>query len=370
MSGFDKIFNSFQILGDLLFAEPYGNGHINDTYRVNVSQGGAVISYLFQRINNRVFSNPVDLMENIERICSHLEKGASSRNVLTLIKSKDGRPYVVDDEDNYWRAYIFIERALGYDIVETEKQAFEAAAAFGRFQALLSDIPGKRLKETIENFHNTPVRLEKFKKALRADSCSRAETVRREIDFYLSFENHVSELIDRITSGELPERVTHNDTKLNNVLLDIKTGEAVCVIDLDTSMPGLAAYDFGDLVRTSTCLAAEDEKDLSKVVVQRNLYEALIRGYLSTGSSFLTEEEVKSLVFGGILITYEVGLRFLTDYLEGDIYFKARYGDHNLVRSRMQMALVEALIDIRDDMEALALSVYMEMSCEGAEAKA
>jgi len=368
MDTIEIVFNSFAIYGDFVSAEPYGNGHINDTYRITVSQGGRILGYLFQRINHHIFKNPEKLMDNISRICEHQQKklrendsAGASTNAMTLINSLDGKSFVKDEEGNFWRCYIFIENALGYDIIENEKQAFQAAKAFGQYQNLLSDLPGDRLDETIPDFHNTPKRFEYFQEVLNKDSFSLVEGVKDEIDFYLSFEKEISYFTDRLKNGVLPERVTHNDTKLNNVLLDTQSGEAVCIIDLDTSMPGLAAYDFGDLVRTSTCFSAEDEKDLSKVVFQRNMYEALIRGYLSTAASFLKEEEVKSLVFGGILITYEVGLRFLTDYLEGSIYFKSQYAEHNLVRSRTQMTLVKALLNERDILEEITLSVYEEI---------
>ncbi len=367
MNNIKNIFNSFNILGDYISSEPYGNGHINDTYKVFVSQGGATIHYLFQRINNHVFKNPENLMSNIERICIHLQykikksySQNASRSALSLVSSKEDKPFVLD-ETGYWRCYLFIEDALGYDIIDTENQAFEAAKAFGTYQSLLSDLPGERLIETIPDFHNTPKRFQHFKEIIRLDTNSLADSVKKEIDFYLSFEKEISYFTDRLKSGDLPERVTHNDTKLNNVLLDVKSGKAVCIIDLDTSMPGLAAYDFGDLVRTSTCFSAEDEKDLSKVVFQKEMFESLITGYLSTASSFLTENEVKSLVFGSILMTYEVGMRFLTDYLDGNFYFKSKYTEHNLIRSRTQMTLVESLLQNRDELEEFTWSVYENM---------
>lgn len=369
MDNIQAIFNSFVIYGDFFTAEPYGNGHINDTYMVRTSQAGRDVKYLFQRINHHIFENPENLMDNISRICHHLQQklreskdSMASSHGLTVIPSVTGKPFVKDGDGAYWRCYLFIEDALGYDIIETEKQAFEAAKAFGQYQNLLSTLPGNRLFETIPDFHNTPKRYKYFQEVINKDPFFLVDGVKEEIAFFQSLENEISYFTDRVKSGVLPERITHNDTKLNNVLLDTQSGEAVCIIDLDTSMPGLAAYDFGDLVRTSTCPSAEDEKDLSKVIFQNNMFEALIHGYMSSAASFLTEEEVKSLVFGAILITYETGLRFLTDYLEGSIYFKSKYAEHNLVRSRTQMTLVKTLLRERESLEKITLSVFREIS--------
>lgn len=366
MSSIEVVFNQFEIYGDFISSEPYGNGHINDTYKVVVSQGGTIINYLLQWVNHNVFKNPKELMDNIERICKHqtsrLKESKTidaSRKALTLIPSRDGKAFV-KNEAGYWRCYFFIEDALGYDVVETEKQAFEAAKSFGAYQNLLSDLPGERLYETIPNFHNTPKRFDYFKNVLKEDSLKLVKNVESEIAFFLSFEKEITYFTERVESGVLQERVTHNDTKLNNVLLDINSGDGVCIIDLDTSMPGLVAYDFGDLVRTSTCFSAEDEKDLSKVKFQKNIFEALVRGYLSTAATFLTVKEAESLVFGGILMTYEVGLRFLTDYLEGNKYFKSNYPEHNLIRCRTQLTLVKALVQEREYLEELTMSIYYE----------
>lgn len=358
MYNIENVFRNFKIVGDYIKSHSYGSGHINDTFKVYVSQGGRVVHYLFQRINSEIFPNPELLMSNISRICNHLNHNSSSRHCMTLILSKTDKPYVVDDSNNFWRAYIFIEDAVGYDIIENEKQAFEAASAFGSFQQKLSNLPGGPLHETISDFHNTPIRFEKFKKIVNEDKLKLCKSISNEINFILAFEDKINYFYDQLAAGKLQMRVTHNDTKLNNVLLDKDSGEAVCIIDLDTCMPGMVAYDFGDLVRTSTCFAAEDEKDTSKITVNKEIYESLIRGYLSTAHKFLTIDEVKSLIFGGILMTYEVGLRFLTDYLEGNIYFKTAYQDHNLVRCRAQITLVKELIKDQDCFEDLALSIY------------
>ncbi|MBI9100096.1 MAG: aminoglycoside phosphotransferase family protein [Spirochaetaceae bacterium] len=367
MEEIKKIYPLFAIPGDLVSAESYGNGHINDTYKVSLSQGGIVTPYIIQRINQMIFKDPVQLMENIQRICSHqqfrLREESNkdvSRRVLTLIPSREGKPYVEDEQRHFWRCYLFIENIIGLNIIENENQAYMAAKAFGRYQSLLSNLPGKRLYETIPDFHNTPERYRQFQKALGKDSFNLALNVREEIDFFMAMEGSISYFTDRLSKGILPERITHNDTKINNILLDTRTGEAICIIDLDTSMPGLAAYDFGDLVRTATTFSAEDEKDLGKVHFERTMFEALLRGYLSSAVSFLTKAEIESLVWGGIQMTYEVGLRFLTDFLEGDIYFKKQFKNHNLIRCRTQIALAKELLKEQIPLEELTREIYSE----------
>ncbi len=334
----------FQIYGDLLSAEPYGSGHINDTYSVAFDQGGARVRYILQRINHHIFKNPPALMENIRRVTAHLsEKTAGgpeqSRRVLTLLPTREGRSFHRDAEGNYWRAYIFIEKARTYDAVESPGQAFEAAKAFGRFQKLLADLPAPRLHDTIPDFHHTPKRFAALETAIEADAFNRAKPAKAEIQFALNHKAITSVLVD----AKLPERVTHNDTKFNNVMLDDATGEGICVIDLDTVMPGLALYDFGDMLRTTTSPAKEDERDLSKVQMQFPMFDALLRGYLTMASEFLTGAEKQFLAFSGKLITFENGIRFLTDFLAGDTYFKIHREGHNLDRCRTQFKLVESI---------------------------
>ena len=354
----------FEILGDFVSAAPYGSGHINDTLRVIINQGGAEIHYIFQRINENIFKCPPAVMENIERVTEHILKKIeaegdteTTRHTLYLIKAADGKTYVRDDKGKYWRAYIFIEKAQTYDVIETPKQAYEAAKAFGQFQKDLADLAGARLHETIPDFHNTPQRFANLEKAVAKDIVGRVKDVQAEIDFVMKRKADVSKLTDLMAAGELPERITHNDTKLNNVMIDDTTGQGVCVIDLDTVMPGLVHYDFGDMVRTSTSPAAEDEKDLSKVTMQFHMFESLLRGYLSTAGDFLTPLERELLPFSGKLITMEIGIRFLTDYLEGDIYFKTHREGHNLDRCRTQFKLVESIEEQMDDMMKLLNSI-------------
>ena len=345
-----RVFTHFQVYGDFADARPYGNGHINDTFVVTCRQAGLPVRYIIQRINHHVFQDPVGLMDNIHRICletaSRLrEEGADepSRRGLTTVLSTDGLPYHRDAEGGYWRMYLFIEGAVGYEVVESPRQAYEASHAFGTFQRLLADLPGERLHETIDGFHDTPRRFRRFLDVVEADPVGRGRDADAEIAFYRSYEDEVSTLVDLHADGTIPERVTHNDTKLNNVLIDTDTHRAVCVIDLDTAMPGLAPYDFGDLVRTSTVTTAEDEEDLDKVAMDVDLFRAVTEGYLAATDGFLLPSERDGLLFGAKLMTYEVGLRFLTDYLEGDHYFKTKRPGHNLIRCRTQRRLVESM---------------------------
>ena len=347
-----------QIHGEFLGAEPYGSGHINDTYCVLFDQGGTRVRYIFQRINHNIFKHPVALMENIQRVTAHLGRKIAgepdeSRRVLTLIPSRDGMAYHRDAEGNYWRAYIFIEKARTFDAVESTGQAFEAAKAFGQFQKLLADLPAPRLQDTIPDFHHTPKRFAALEKAIAADVANRARLAQPEIEFALRHQDICSVLLD----ARLPERVTHNDTKFNNVMLDDVTGKGVCVIDLDTVMPGLALYDFGDMVRTTTSPTKEDELDLTKVKMQFPMFEALARGYLSSAAGFLTPAEKKFLPFSGKLITFEIGIRFLTDFLAGDVYFKVHRDGHNLDRCRTQFKLVESIEQQTEQMNQLIESI-------------
>jgi Phosphotransferase enzyme family len=334
----------FQIYGEFRSAEPYGSGHINDTYCAIFDQAGTVARYILQRINHNIFKKPVSLMENIQRVTTHLAGKMSgepdfSRRVLTLIPVRNGLIYHHDEQGNYWRAYLFIEKAKTYDAVESAGQAFEAARAYGRFQKLLADLPAPRLHDTIPDFHHTPKRFAALVKAIENDASNRAGLAKAEIDFALQR----AAIVDVLINAKLPERVTHNDTKFNNVMLDDVTGEGVCVVDLDTLMPGLTLYDFGDMVRTTTSPAKEDELDLTRVAMQLPMFEALLKGYLTFAVDFLTPAEKRLLAFSGKLITFEIGLRFLTDFLGGDTYFKVHRNGHNLDRCRTQFKLVESI---------------------------
>jgi hypothetical protein len=344
----------FQIDGEFRSAEPYGSGHINDTYCAVFDQAGTSTRYILQRINHSIFKQPVALMENIQRVTAHLAGKMAgerdfSRRVLTLIQARNGLYYYHDEQGNYWRAYLFIEKARSYDAVESPGQAFEAAKAYGRFQKLLADLPAPRLHDTIPDFHHTPKRFAALVKAVENDAANRARLAKAEIDFALQR----ASITDVLINAKLPERVTHNDTKFNNVMLDDVTGEGICVVDLDTLMPGLALYDFGDMVRTTTSPAKEDECDLTRVKMQFPMFEALVRGYLTSAGDFLTPSEKKLLAFSGKLITFEIGIRFLTDFLAGDTYFKVHRSGHNLDRCRTQFKLVESIEQQEEQMDAL-----------------
>lgn len=348
MHNLREISNLFDFRADFVHAHPYGSGHINDTYCAWFDQAGLRVRYILQRINDNVFKQPVELMENVKRVTDFslarlLADGnpEAHRRTLTVIPGRDGKPYAVGPEGSIWRAYPFIERARGYDELETNEQAYQAARAFGAFQNLAAGLSGPRLHETIPNFHNTPKRLEALQAAIQQDPKNRAAEVGSEIDFALARATDCSRITDLIAAGDIPERVTHNDTKLNNVLLDDVTAEGVCVIDLDTTMPGSALYDFGDMVRTAAPTTREDDTDLAKLDICCDRFEALVKGYLST-ATFLNPAELANLAFAGKLLTLECGIRFLTDYLQGDIYFKIKRPSHNLDRCRNQFAYVAA----------------------------
>lgn len=350
LSEFAELTRRFLIHGEAVAAAPHGSGHINDTFAVTVSQAGTAVRYIFQRINHRIFTDVPALMDNILRVTSHqqariaaTDSTDASRRSLTVIPARDGHPYVRDDHGAWWRAYLFIEQALTYDKIESTTQARTAARAFGEFQRLLADMPGERLNETIPAFHDTPRRYTTFEAAVLADAAGRAAGCREDIVFARGRKPLASTLTDLLGAGLLPERVTHNDTKLNNVMLDDATGEGVCVIDLDTVMPGLSLYDFGDMVRSATNAAAEDETDLSKVVARPDIFAALAEGFLTGAGAALNDVERAHLVVAGQVITYEIGLRFLTDHLQGDVYFKVKRPNHNLDRARNQFALLRSL---------------------------
>ncbi|MFA6287330.1 MAG: aminoglycoside phosphotransferase family protein [Opitutaceae bacterium] len=347
---FTRLIRDFSIYGEVAAAEPHGSGHINDTFAVTVSQAGTPVRYIFQRINHRIFTDVPALMDNILRVTSHQQArlaatGAddASRRSLTVIPARDGLPYVRDGHGAWWRAYLFIEGALTHDKIESAAQARTAARAFGEFQRLLADLPGCRLHETIPAFHDTPRRYANFEAAAKADAAGRAAGCADDVAFARSKEPLARTLAGLLAGGLVPERVTHNDTKLNNVMLDDATGAGVCVIDLDTVMPGLSLYDFGDMVRSATNAAAEDETDLAKVVARPEIFAALAEGFLAGAGAALNDVERAHLVVAGRVITYEIGLRFLTDHLQGDVYFKIKRPNHNLDRARNQFALLRSL---------------------------
>ncbi len=366
MRGYDPsrlldISREFHIHGELLHAEACKVGHINETYSATYNQGGITVRYIHQRINHDVFKDPVGVMDNLARVTSHLrlklqEKGARdvTRRTLTVIPARNGLSYFKTEDGEYWRTYVFIERVRTYEAVENAEQAFEAGKAFGGFQSLLVDLPGKRLNDTIPHFHNTRRRFEAFQTAVVEDRVNRAGTAKAEIDWALRHEDLCDVILKELESGRIPERTTHNDTKFNNVMLDADTGKAMCVVDLDTVMPGCALYDFGDMVRTTTSPTLEDEIDLSKVKMRMPMFRALCRGYLDAAAQFLNKRERELIAFSGKLITFTIGLRFLTDYLNGDTYFRVHRPKHNLERSRAQFRLVESIEQQEEEMQKFA----------------
>jgi Ser/Thr protein kinase RdoA (MazF antagonist) len=350
--------SQFEFGGEVQGLTPHGGGHINDTFLVTCQAQGSLARYILQHINRHVFRDPIAVMQNVERVTAHLAAQAagqpdSARRALRLVPTRDGHKWHVDAQGETWRAYRFIENARTYETATSAEQAFQAARAFGNFQQQLSSLPPPRLHETIPDFHNTPKRFAALEQAIAADVAGRSALTKPEIDFARARQSIAGILLD----ADLPERITHNDTKFNNVLLDDKTGEAVCVIDLDTVMPGLALYDFGDMVRTTTSPAKEDEQDLSQVNMQFPMFEALVRGYLESAGAFLTVAERQFLAFSGKLITFEIGIRFLTDYLAGDTYFKVHREGHNLDRCRTQFKLVESIEQQEERMNRLVESI-------------
>jgi len=344
ISDLREIASRFELDGDFVSAGRYGGGHINDTFLVNVARGSANARYILQRINKQVFRDPVSLMENIRRVTEHLQsRSTDGSHCLTLVAATGGNDYFLDQEQQYWRVYRFVEGARTIDRAESREQAREAAAIFGRFQSLLSDLPGPRLHETIPDFHDTPARYRQFRQALERDSYDRAGYCGAEIDRALSFEEGAGTLAELQAAGGLPERIAHNDSKLNNVMFDERSGAATCVIDFDTVMPGLVLYDFGDLVRSATTSATEDETDFSRIEMRLDYFEALAEAYLGAAMDFLIDEEIGCLALAGKIITIEIGLRFLTDYLSGDEYFRTHRPRQNLDRCRSQFAFAVSI---------------------------
>ena len=339
-----KIAPGFDLDGPIESIQPYGSGHINDTFRVDTAAGA---SYILQRISPTAFPDPGQVMENVVRVTGHLRQkivargGNPYRETLTPVATSSGTWWITDPDGNGWRMYLLVTDAVSYDLPDNTEIMREAGRAFGAFAATLSDFPAGLLHETITKFHDTPDRLRRFREVLFSDPAGRSAGVSEEIAFIESRASRAGLLLAGLHNGDYPLRVTHNDTKVNNVLLDRNTGRAVCVIDLDTVMPGLSAYDFGDAIRTGASTAAEDEPDLSRVHFRPDMYRAWCEGYLPEAGAVMEEAELRSLAEGAWTMTYENGVRFLTDYLDGDHYYHTAYPDHNLVRARNQFALLK-----------------------------
>jgi len=357
---FQKVIGNFKITGNVVSCERYGEGHINETYLAVVENEGVQTKYILQKINKNLFKEVDKLMNNIRLVTEHTRKkiaergGDPDRESLSVVYAKDGKPYYYSEEyDEYFRVYIFITDAIAHQKEERAGQFYQSAVAFGEFANMLADFDASQLYEVLPDFHNTAKRFNDFKASLAADKLGRAAGVQEEINFVLEREKYCKSLVNLIKTGQMPLKVTHNDTKLNNVMLDEKTDKPVAVIDLDTVMPGTICYDFGDSIRFGCNTAAEDEKDLSKVNFNINLFEEYTKGYLSSLGESITQVEKDNLAFGAILMTYECGMRFLADYLDGDIYFRTHREGHNLDRARTQFKLVSDMEKCLEDMKGI-----------------
>lgn len=352
----EKAAYAFQLDGNPISCEVFGHGHINHTLKLTTDTGS---EYILQRINTYVFKDPVRLMANVSSVTDFLRKKVDdSRLALHFLPTFDGNYYLVDEKGQYWRAYDFVG-GFCLDTPESDEDFYQSALAFGRFQELLADFPAETLFETIPEFHNTIDRYRQFKDSVAADPMGRAAGVKAEVDFLLEREELGGTLQKMREDGLLPLRVTHNDTKLNNVLLDKNTRKSLCVLDLDTVMPGLSLYDFGDSIRFGAATAAEDEPDASKMSMDLHLFEVYTRGYLEAATT-LTEREVAMLPMGALIMTLELATRFLKDYLDGDLYFKTDYPEHNLVRARTQIKLVADMQSKWEDMNRIVAKVAAE----------
>jgi len=343
----EEILQGFAFKGRLISYKPYGSGHINDTYLLEFDTGGEEIQKIvLQRLNHIIFTKPREVMANILAITSYLREriieqgGDPERETLNVIPAASGESYMVDQEGNYWRTYHYVKDTISFDQVEDKQDFYESAYAFGNFQSLLSEYPADTLYETIVKFHDTKARFLRFKEAVAKDALGRAKEVQPEIAFVLARQDITEVFGDLLAKGEMPLRVTHNDTKLNNVLFDVNTRKGICVVDLDTVMPGFAAHDFGDAIRFGANTGTEDEKDLSKISCDLELFEIYTEGYLKGCDGKLSDKEIEMLPMGAKVMSFECGMRFLTDYLEGDHYFKIHWEGQNLDRCRTQFKLV------------------------------
>ncbi len=356
----ETIRHIFNIPGEFIEYKQNTNGHVNSTYILKFRENGNIKKYVLQMISTEIFKNPDGLMSNIVGVTNHIRKKNKTMNTpwldrctLTFLPTIEGKYFYIDETNNCWRVYEFIDDVYTCNIIDNAEVFYNAGKAFGDFQNLLADYDITSLYDTIENFHNTVSRFADFKKAVQENLSGRLQNAQEEVNFALAREKDAHVLVDMIAEGKLPLRVTHNDTKLNNILFDNNTNQGICIIDLDTVMPGLSLYDFGDSIRFGANTAAEDEKDVSKVSLSLELYEAYVKGYLSSAKDALTDLEKEMLPFGAKLMTYECGIRFLMDYLNGDKYFHTSYDDHNLVRCRTQFALVADMEKKMDKMKEI-----------------
>ena len=356
MVSIENVVAGFQVEGKVVEYVPFGNGHINDTRLVTMDNG---VQYVLQRINKNVFKRPDLLMENYVGVTKFIRNkienmgGDPLREVLNAIPANDGKPFIIDEDGQYWRLLVYVTESMSYDKVERPEQFYESAVSFGDFQYMLRDYPAHTLHETIVNFHNTPDRYRQLMDAIEANAAGRLSEVGAEIEFAKARREFANTLENAHKEGRLPLRVTHNDTKLNNILFDINTGRPLCVVDLDTIMPGYSVNDFGDSIRFGATTALEDETDLSKVNFDISLYELYVKGFIEGAKGGLTEGELEMLPIGAIMMTFECGMRFLADYLNGDTYFRVHRPNHNLDRCRNQFKLVADMEAHLDEMKAI-----------------
>ncbi|GET26234.1 phosphotransferase enzyme family protein [Prolixibacter sp. NT017] len=350
------IFESFGTEGHVKHWEPFGNGHINDTF-LGKNQKNEASDFILQRKNHKIFTNVPGMMDNITAVTEHIRKGLEEKNeadidrkVMKYFPAKDGKWYVNDKQGNYWTLFLYIPGSHSVENIENPEQAMMAARAFGHFQLQLSDLPGGKLVETIPNFHNGISRLNDFRKAIELDQAARVGENRELLEQLLNRADEMTLLQKWLDSGELPLRITHNDTKINNILFE-KNDQPLCIIDLDTVMPGSALYDFGDAIRTIGNTAPEDEPDLSKIGFSSDIFKAFAEGYLAEAGKFLTQKERENLPFSCLYMAWEQAIRFMTDYLNGDTYYKIAYPEHNLVRTKAQFRYLEILEENREAME-------------------
>ncbi len=351
MSNYDdarNVIEHFKIDGRLEDIKVNTQGHINSTFVSTFVCDGVRKKYTHQKINKNVFKKPKEVMENILAVTSHIAEKVKDlddrdRRVLKVVFTKDHKPFFIDENDDYWRTYGFIENVNTYDTIPSLEAARNLGRGIGKFQCQLSDFDGARLNITIPHFHDMNLRYRQLEDAMAQNPAGRLDSVKEEIDFLMANRERGCRIWNDFESGVLPNRVTHNDTKMNNVLFDPVTDEAVCVIDLDTIMPGTILFDTGDMIRTACNTAAEDEKDLSKVHFNKDMYESLVSGYLEEASGFLTKEEREGIKESGRTITQIMAVRFLTDYIAGDVYYNIAYPEHNIVRARTQIALMKSM---------------------------
>lgn len=362
-----QILSHFSTAGQFTSFVPIDEGHINNTFKVEYKVGDKTIYHLLQQINTDVFKNPDELMANVDRVTAFLrdkiiaEGGDPERETLYCKPADNGKKYILDEKGKAWRLYNFVGDSFSYNSIDSPETFFKAGKAFGNFQKQLADFPSEKLYETIPDFHNTAKRYANLMNAVKNNRSGRAKNVEKEIAFAKERRDETYILLGKTMTGELPLRVTHNDTKLNNILFDRVTGEPVCIVDLDTVMPGLSLYDFGDAIRFGANTAAEDERDLSKVSLDLNLYEQYVRGFLTSAGDSLNAAEVENMPLSAKLMTLECGMRFLTDYIDGDVYFRVAYPEHNLDRCCTQFALVADMERKFSEMQEISRKAYAEI---------